>query len=45
MTNVAKIAWCLFLASLTFGLWTFPLVAVIVAANLLLSKYHPEWYR
>ena len=45
MTNIAKYAWCLFLAALTFGIWTFPILIVLVLVNLYLIKKHPEWYK
>jgi hypothetical protein len=45
MTDIAKYAWCFFLASLTFGIWTIPIVIVLVIVNLYLIKKHPEWYK
>jgi len=45
MTNIAKYAWCLFLAALTFGIWTLPILIVLVLVNLYLIKKHPEWYK
>ena len=45
MKDLAKYAWCFFLASLTLGLWTIPVIVGIVVVNLLLLKYKPEWYR
>lgn len=45
MTNIAKYAWCFFLAALTFGIWTIPTVIVLVIVNLYLIKKHPEWYK
>ena len=45
MNELAKNAWCFFLASLTFGIWTIPIFIVYVIVNLLLKKYKPEWYQ
>ena len=42
MKALAKYAWCFFLAALTFGLWTIPLVIVAVIVNIWLIKKHPE---
>ena len=44
MTSFAKYAWCLFLASLTLGIWTFPIVAVLVLVNLYIIKKRPKWF-
>lgn len=44
MTSVAKYAWCFFLASLALGIWTFPIVAVLVLVNLYLIRKHPKWF-
>jgi hypothetical protein len=44
MKALAKYAWCFFLAALTFGLWTIPLVIVAVIVNIWLIKKHPEWF-
>ena len=45
MTNIAKYAWCFFLAALTLGIWTIPILIVLVIVNLYLLKKHPEWYK
>lgn len=45
MNDLAKYAWCFFLAALTFGIWTIPIVIVLVIVNLYLIKKHPDWYR
>lgn len=45
MTNIAKYAWCFLLAALTLGIWTIPIVIVLVIVNLYLIKKHPEWYK
>ena len=45
MKDLAIIAWCLFLAALTFGIWTFPILIVLVIVNLYLQKKHPNWYK
>lgn len=45
MNDLAKYAWCFFLAALTFGIWTIPIVIVLVIINLWLIKKHPEWYK
>lgn len=45
MNDLAKYAWCFFLAALTFGIWTIPIVIVLVIVNLYLVKKHPDWYR
>jgi len=44
MKELTKGLWCFFLASLTFGVWTFLIVAVLVVVNLILLRYKPEWY-
>lgn len=45
MKDIAIYAWCFFLVSLTFGLWTFLLIAVAVVVILLIIKYRPELFR
>ena len=45
MKDIAKYAWCLFLAALTLGIWVFPIVIALILINLYLIKKHPEWYR
>lgn len=45
MKNLAVYAWCFFLASLTLGIWIFPIVIVIILVNLYLIKKRPRWYR
>ena len=45
MNDLAKYAWCFFLAALTFGIWTIPIVIVLVIVNIYLVKKHPDWYR
>lgn len=45
MNDLAKYAWCFFLAALTFGIWTIPIVIVLVIVYLWLIKKHPEWYK
>lgn len=35
MGSFAKIAWAILLATLTFGVWTFPLLALMLAAEVL----------
>lgn len=45
MKDLAKYAWCFFLVALTFGIWTIPIVIVLVIVNLYLIKKHPEWYK
>jgi len=45
MNDLAKYAWCFFLAALTFGIWTIPIFIVLVIVNLYLIKKHPDWYR
>ena len=44
MKEFAKIAWGIFLAALTFGIWTFPMLAVLIAVNFYLMKKHPKWF-
>jgi hypothetical protein len=44
MKDIAIYAWCFFLASLTFGLWTFPLVIILVVINLIIIRYKSKWF-
>ena len=45
MNDLAKYAWCFFLAALTFGIWTIPMVIVVIVVDYYLIKKHPEWYK
>ena len=45
MKDIVKFAWCFFLASLMFGIWTFPIVIVLVIINLVILRYKPEWFK
>lgn len=38
MKDLAKYAWCFFLAALTLGIWTIPIVIVLVIVNIYLVK-------
>lgn len=43
MTEIAKYLWLLFLAALTLGVWTIPLLIIYVVILLLIKKYKPHW--
>lgn len=43
MTDLAKILWWIFIASLTLGVWTLPIVVVLVIIQMYLKKKHPNW--
>lgn len=45
MKDIAIYAWCFFLASLTLGIWTFPIVVVLVIIYLIILRYKSEWFK
>lgn len=45
MNKVVVYAWCFFLASLTFGIWTIPMVIVAVLLILFLLWKKPDWFK
>lgn len=42
MTEIAIYLWLLFIAALTFGVWTFPIVIVLVIIHLFIQKRRKE---
>lgn len=44
MGDLAKMAWAIFLTSLTFGIWTFPLLIVMVIIHLVVRAKWPDFY-
>ncbi len=44
MDNLAKMAWAIFLTSLTFGIWTFPLLFGFFIIHLVVRAKWPDFY-
>ena len=42
MSNFAKNIWAIFLATLTFGIWTFPIILVLIIISLVTSAKKPD---
>ena len=45
MNKFVVYAWCFFIASLTFGIWTIPMVIVAVLLILFLLWKKPDWFK
>lgn len=45
MNKFVVYAWCFFLVSLTFGIWTIPMVIVVVLLILFLLWKKPDWFK
>ena len=45
MNKIASYAWYFFLASLTFGIWTIPMVIVASLIIWFILKKKPEWFK
>ncbi len=44
MNDLAKNLWALFLVSLTFGIWTIPLIILLVVIHLVVRVKWPDFY-
>lgn len=45
MNKIVTYAWCFFLVSLTFGLWTIPITIVAILVIWLIVRKKPEWFK
>ena len=43
MNKFVGTLWCILLATLYFGWYTFLILGVVAVVSLLLAKYKPEW--
>lgn len=43
MNKAVKMLWCVFFMTLTFGIWTFAIIGVLIVVMAIIAYKRPQW--